>query len=160
MAETSSASAASRDLTDPNQMTAEKKEGRLSREMGSLLFRRMTKARFASLLGIRNPLPRPEPPGSVTEGTVPMPVFLPPITNMSSVSSSSQLRPRHRSRSISSPLLEEEFPQDPTPRSRTKSAPEPPHWQSSRSSPPQHAMRRARSDSILTSPGEIDGSGL
>ena len=46
-------------------MTTERKEGRFRREMGSHLFRRMTTARFTSLLGIRNPptlsLPAPIP---------------------------------------------------------------------------------------------------
>jgi hypothetical protein len=152
---TSSAAATLRDLMETNQMTTERKEGRFRGEIGSQLFRRMTKARFASLLGIRKPPPRPANPGPVTEGTMPAPAFLPPMT-ISSVPSSSQLRPRPRSRTIS-PARCGKYPQDPIPRSRTKSAPEPSDWRSLRSSSPQHAMRRARSYSILTTPGEIDG---
>ena len=152
---TSSAAVTLRDLTDTNQMTTERKEGRFRREIGSHLFRRMTKARFASLLGIRNPLLRPAPPGPVTEGTMPTPV-LPPIIEKYSDLELSKLRPRPRSRTIPSTRYEEKLLQDPTPRSRTVSAPQPPHWQSLRSSP-QNAMRRERSDSVTTYPGEIGG---
>jgi hypothetical protein len=44
-----------RDPPETNQMTTERKEGKFRREIGSDLLRRMTKARFASLLGVRNP---------------------------------------------------------------------------------------------------------
>jgi hypothetical protein len=37
-----------------NQMNTDRKEGKSRREMGSNLFRRMTRARFASLLGTKN----------------------------------------------------------------------------------------------------------
>jgi len=104
--------------------------------------------------------PQPAQPGAVTESTVTMhaPVSLP------SVPLSSQLPTRPRSRTMSSTRLSKS-PQDPIPRSRTKSAPQPP--QSLRSSSPHHPRRRARSvvrprsnsrsDSGPTTPGEIDG---
>jgi hypothetical protein len=54
---TSLAAAILRDPPKTNQTTTERKEGRFRREIGSHLFRRMTRARFASLLGTRNPTP-------------------------------------------------------------------------------------------------------
>jgi hypothetical protein len=109
--------------------------------------------------------PQPATPGPVTEQTLLAPVSLPPIIEKSSVPSSSQLRSRPRSRTISSTRLSGKSPQDLMPRSRTKSAPQPP--QSLRSSSPHHPRRRARSvvrhrrnsrsDSISTTPGEIEG---
>ena len=60
---TSFAAASFRDSKDTNQTTTERKEGRFRREIGSNLFRSMARARFAPLLGIRNPptLPTPIP---------------------------------------------------------------------------------------------------
>ena len=60
---TSFAAASFRDSKDTNQMTTERKEGRFRREIGSNFFRSMARARFAPLLGIRNPptLPKPIP---------------------------------------------------------------------------------------------------
>ena len=52
---TSFAAASFRDSKDTNQTTTERKEGRFRREIGSNLFRSMARARFAPLLGIRNP---------------------------------------------------------------------------------------------------------
>ena len=40
---------------ETNQMTTERREGKFRREIGSNLFRRVTRARFTSLLGIKNP---------------------------------------------------------------------------------------------------------
>ena len=41
---------------ETSRMTTERKEGRFQREIGSHLFRPMTRAKLSSLLGIRNPL--------------------------------------------------------------------------------------------------------
>ena len=101
--------------------------------------------------------------GAVTEQTTHAPVSLPPIIG-SPAMSSSQLRPRPRSRTMSSTRFSGKSSQDPTPRSRTRSAPQPP--QSLRSPSPHHPRRRAqsvvrnrrnsRSDSRPTTPGEVD----
>jgi hypothetical protein len=88
-------------LCDPpetNQMTTERKEGRFRREIGSNLFRRMGRARFASLLGIRNPPTFPTPIPSSNE-TYPA----------SSVASSHSPSPSISQRS-SNPALAEEQP--------------------------------------------------
>ena len=96
---TSSAAAILRDTPETNQMTTERKEGRFRREVGSQLFRRMTRARFASLLGIRNPPPRPAPPGLVTKlRPSPPPPLQPCIKEESSVQSSSPEVPMPRAR--------------------------------------------------------------
>src|SRR6266849_2739694 len=49
----SSAAAISRDPQETNQMTTERKEGGFLRQIRSLLFRPISKARFASFLGMR-----------------------------------------------------------------------------------------------------------
>src|SRR6266852_6862223 len=54
---TSSAAATLREPPKTNQMTPERKDSRSRREIGSNLLRRMTRAKFASSLDTRNPLP-------------------------------------------------------------------------------------------------------
>jgi hypothetical protein len=103
-------------------------------------------------------------PSSVTEKTTTAPGSLPPLIENSSFPSSSQPRPRPRNRTMSSTRPGIKSPQDSIPRGRTKSAPQPP--QSLRSASPHHPRRRtrsavrprrnSRSDSISTTPGEID----
>ena len=62
---TSFAATILRDPPETKQMTTERKQGRFRREIGSNLFRRMTRARFTSSLEIRNlptlstPIPSP-----------------------------------------------------------------------------------------------------
>ena len=58
---TSFATAILHDPPKTNQTTTKRKEGRFRREIGSHLFRSMTRERFASLLGIRNPSTPPKP---------------------------------------------------------------------------------------------------
>ena len=88
---TSFAAAILRVTPETNQMTTKRKEGGLRREVGSQLFRRMTRARFASLLGTRNPPPLPALPGLVTKLRPSAPTPLQPcIKEESSVPSSSQ----------------------------------------------------------------------
>jgi hypothetical protein len=109
-------------------------------------------------------VPQPASPGLVTERTMDASVPLPPIVQKSPALSSSQTQPRPRRRTMSSIRPGGKSPQDPIPRSRTRSAPQPP--QSLRSPSPHHPRRRAqsgvrhrrnsRSDSRPTTPGEFD----
>ena len=85
---TSFAAAILRGPTKTNQMTTEGTEGRFRREVGSQSSGRMTRAKFASLLGIGNPPPRSVLPGPVTERTMPTPAPIPPMIVKSSVPSS------------------------------------------------------------------------
>jgi len=65
---TSFAAAILRDSPETNQMTTKRKEGRFGWKKGSDLFRRMSRAGFASLLGIINPpalVPSSSPPRPV-----------------------------------------------------------------------------------------------
>ena len=96
-----------RDPPETNQMTTRRKEGRFRWEVGSQLFGQMTRAKFASLLGIGNPSPRSALPGPVTERTMPTPVSLPltqtPIIKKFSFPSSSRPPSRLGPRSHSLP---------------------------------------------------------
>jgi hypothetical protein len=144
---TSFAAVILRDPPGTDQMTAERKEGRFRREVGSKLFRRMTMARFASLLGIRNPTPRLALPSPVTERTMHAPVSLPPFIRKFPAQSSSHIRSRPRSRTMSSTRPDGKSPQDLILRRRTRSAPQPP--QSLRSPSPHLPRRRASTGSLL-----------
>ena len=130
---TSSAAATLRDLTETNQMTTERKQGRFRREMGSHLIRRVAKARFASLLGIRNPPPRP---GPVTEGTI--------SSTRYEVNFPQDPNTHSRTMANLAPTPPQTFksssPQDPRPRARSVAQPK----------------RSSRSESRTTAPGKTN----